>query len=171
MPGWLASGLVAAALVIASAGPKLWLQRRSAQVDTDRLNHDIMDRLKALGFSTTIDRNTPATAVRAWRKDCRLIARNGDRARELAVIFALEATQYGPVQFGYRGAWSADPAPARAVLERFAQDGAERIGFHVERPAVIALAYAGACKGIREALSGLQAHSVARIETGTPDRP
>lgn len=166
MPNWLDSAVIAALLVAASTGPKLWLQRYSTQVDTDRLNHDITRRLHALNFHATIDRDVPATAVRAWRNDCRLIARNGDRARELSVIFKLEAAKYGPVSIGYRNDWSPDPAPARAVLERFAQDGAARIGLHFGRPAVIALAQSGACKGVREALSGLVAH--AWVKTSTP---
>jgi hypothetical protein len=59
MPKWLASALVAASLVAASAGLKLWIQRYAAQVDVDRLNGDIARRLKALNFDASIDRNVP----------------------------------------------------------------------------------------------------------------
>jgi hypothetical protein len=172
MPNWLASAAIAASLVAGSAGPKLWLQRYSAQVDADRLNADISRRLEVLDFRTAIDRDVPATAVRAWRKDCRLIARNGDRARELGVVFRLESTEFGPVAIGYRGAWSPDPAPARAVIERFAQDGAARIGIDFARPAVVALAQSGSCHGVREALSGLAAHAFLKTSPGPlPDDP
>lgn len=169
MPNLLDSALVAAFLVTASTGPKLWLQRYSTQVDTDRLNRDITDRLQALDFHAATDRDVPATAVRAWRGDCRLIARNGDRARELNVIFKLEAAEYGPVSVGYRSAWSSNPARTRAVLERFAQDGAARVGFQFGRPAVIALAQSGSCKGVRKALSGLVAHAWVKKSAREPD--
>lgn len=159
MPNWLGSTLAAALLIAASIGPKLWLQRHSAQVDSERLNRDIMRRLELLNFRTVIDRDVPATAVRGYRGDCRLIARNGDRARELGVIFRLEAHKYGPVAIGYRHGWSPDPAPVRAVVERFAQDGAARIGFNVGRPAVIALANAGRCSDAKQALSNLVAYA------------
>lgn len=159
MPNWLDSTVAAALLVAVSTGPKLWLQRHSTQVDSERLNRDITRRLEALGFEAAVDRDVPATAVRAYRGDCRLIARNGDRARELGIIFKLEADEYGPVAIGYRNAWSSDAAPIRAVIERFAQDGAARVGFHVGRPAVIALTQSGPCDGAKQALSGLVAHA------------
>ena len=167
MPNWLDSALAAALLVAVSTGPKLWLQRHSTQVDSERLNRDIAGRLEALGFHTVVDRDVPATAVRAFRDDCRLIARNGDRARELGVIFKLEADEYGPVAIGYRNVWSSDPAPVRAVIERFAQDGAARIGFNAGRPAVIALAQSGRCSGAEQALTDLVAH--ASIKTPAHD--
>jgi len=159
MPKWLVSALAAASLIAASAGLKLWLQRYSTQIDVDRLNTDIIHRLKALNFATAIDPDGPATAVRAWRKDCRLIVRNGDRARELSVIFKREAVEYGPVIMGYRDVWAPHPPPARAIVERFAQNGAARIGINFGRPAVIALALSGSCKSVKEALNGLVAHA------------
>lgn len=159
MQNWLGSTLAAVLLIAASIGPKLWLQRHSAQIDSERLNRDIMHRLKVLNFRAVVDRDVPATAVRAYRDDCRLIARNGDRARELGVIFRLEAHQYGPVSIGYRHGWSTDPAPVRAVVERFAQDGAARVGFNLGRPAVIALAQVGRCNDVRRALGKLVAHA------------
>lgn len=166
MPNWPGKALVAALLVVASVGPKLWLERRSAQVDADRLNNEIARRLEAANFSTAVDPQLSATAVRAWRPGCRLIVRNGDRVRELGAIFKLEAVEYGPVLIGYRDAWSAHPGIARAVLERFMQDGAARIGFDFGRPAVIALAQSGNCRGVREALAGLVAHASVRSVTG-----
>ena len=169
MPKWPASALVAAALVAASAGLKLWIQRYSAQVDVNRLNGDITRRLQALNFDASIDRNVPATAVRARRKDCRIIARNGDRARELSVIFKLEAVEYGPAIIGYRNIWASQPPPARAIFERFAQDGAARLGLNFGRPAVIALAQAGRCNGVKEALSDVVAHAFLKTSARRTD--
>jgi len=84
---------------------------------------------------------------------------NGDRARELRLVFQLAAADYGPVLIGYRNEWRPYPAPARSVLERFAQDGAARLGIQLERPAVLALAQTGSCHAVRQALNGLIAHS------------
>ena len=166
MPNWLGKALVAAFLVMASIGPKLWLERRSAQVDADRLNEEIVRRLEAANFHAAVDPELSATAVRAWRPDCHLIVRNGDRSRELGAIFKLEAMKYGPVMIGYRDAWSAHPTMARAVLERFMQDGAARLGFDFGRPAVVALAQSGTCRGVKEVLAGLVAHASVRSATG-----
>lgn len=168
MPNWLGSVVVAGLLVAGSTGPKLWLQRYAAHADADRLNADMRGRLEALGFATALDAATPATAVLAWRDDCRLVARNGDRARELGVVFAMEAAEYGPVAIGYRGHWSRHPAGARAVMERFAQDGARRIGFDIERPAVVALARSGRCDGVRRALSRLTVHATLKRTVAAP---
>lgn len=167
MSPYLGSGLVAVALIVASVGPKLWIQRHSAQVDVDRLDGEISRRLESVGFRTWVDRKASGAAVHAWRGDCRLIARNGDRARELEGIFRLEAADYGPVAIGYRNFWSPHPASARAVAERFVQDGAARLGVDFGRPAVIALAQSGPCPGVREVLSHLAAHS-ATTEVAPP---
>jgi hypothetical protein len=161
VPNYPVSLLAAGLLVAASVGPKLWLQRTSAQVDADRLNGEIGDRLRAAGFQTSIDRSVSVAAVRAARADCHVLARNGDRARELGAVFRLESKAYGPVQIGYRGDWAPHPAGARSVVERFVQDGAARIGYDVGRPAVIAIASSGLCRGLRQALGGLTAHASA----------
>lgn len=169
MPNCLGNVLVAMSLIAASVGPKLWIQRHSAQVDTNRLNNDVNRRLTAANFETAIDNYVPATAVRARRADCRLIVRNGDRARELSEIFKREAAEYGPVVIGYRGDWTSRPARARSILERFAQDGAARIGFDFGRPAVLALAQSGRCVGVREALRGTIAYSYLKSWPDGPD--
>lgn len=159
MPNWLGSALLATTLAMLSVSPKLWLQRHSAQVDSERLNGDIADRLTAMGFRVALDRDLSVPAVRAVRADCRLIARNGDRARELHALFNLERGDYGAVHFGYRGQWTAHPAGVRAVLERFGQNGLARVGIDLARPAVIALAATGPCAPTLEALSQLKAHA------------
>ncbi|WP_019833294.1 hypothetical protein [Sphingomonas sp. PR090111-T3T-6A] len=159
MPNWLGNALLATALVVMSVSPKIWLQRHSAQVDGERLNGDIADRLTAIGFRVTLDRDLSVPAVRAERADCRLVARNGDRGRELHDLFNLEQGGHSPVYFGYRGKWAPHPAGARAVLERFGQNGLARVGIDMARPAVIALAAAGPCAGTREALATLHAHA------------
>jgi hypothetical protein len=159
VPNWLGNVLLASSLAALSISPKIWLQRHSAQVDSERLNADISDRLAGIGFHVALDRDLSVTAVRAVRADCRLIARNGDRARELHDIFNIERSDYGPVRFGYRGQWTAHPAGVRAVLERFGQNGLARVGIDVARPAVIALAAAGPCAGASEALSRIEAYA------------
>lgn len=159
MPNWLGSALLAAALTGLSVSPKIWLQRHSAQVDDARLDDDIAGRLMATGFRVTLDRDLSVPAVRAERADCRLIARNGDRGRELHDLFNLEQGDHGPVYFGYRGKWAPHPAGIRAVLERFGQNGLARVGIDETRPAVIALATTGPCVGTREALAELRAHA------------
>jgi len=147
--------LAAVLLATLSVSPKIWIQRHAAQVDTDRLNRDIVRRLTANGFRTSIDRNLSVPAVRAWRAECRLLVRNGDRARELLEIFSQEGAGYGALAIGYRGSWSMRPAGARTVLERFAQNGMARVGVDFERPAVIALSQSGGCPGVRDALGGI----------------
>ncbi len=159
MSNGLGNVLMAALLVTLSVSPKIWLQRHSAEVDTDRLNLDIAHRLTAIGFRASIDRSLSVPAVRAVHADCRVLARNGDRARELREIFALESFGDGALAIGYRGKWTARPAGARAVLERFAQNGMARVGFDFDRPAVIALAQSGSCPGVQKALNNIPARA------------
>lgn len=166
---YLGKVTTAALLVAASVTPKLWIERRSTQVDVDRLDEEIGRRLKAASFRISIDRSPAVPAIRASRPDCRLILWNGDRARELSVIFKRSALDYGPVLIGYRGHWSPDPARGRAVLERFAQDGAARVGIHFGRPAVIALARSGPCRGLPKLLDGLTVHSAVSAESRSPE--
>jgi len=159
MPNYLGEIFVTACVLAASVGPKLWLQHRSAQTDTEQLNRDVTSRLAAERFEFRIARGPSGSAIEAWRPDCRLMVWNGDRSRELRLVFQLAAAGYDPVLIGYRNEWRPYPAPARAVLERFAQDGAARIGIQLERPAVLALAQAGSCHAVQQALNGLNAHS------------
>lgn len=169
MSNGLGNVLTAALLVAVSVSPKIWLQRHSAEVDADRLNLDIAHRLTAIGFQASIDRSLSVPAVRAARAGCRVLARNGDRERELRDVFALEGSGYGALAIGYRGTWTARPAGARAVLERFAQNGMARVGFDFARPAVIALAQSGSCPGVREALSAIAARASLKRSVADDD--
>lgn len=168
MPSYPVRIIALILLIVASIGPKLWLQRRAAQVDMDRLDREMRQRLEAANFQVTIDEHLAAAAVRAERQDCRLIVRNGDRARELGAIFRLEASRYGPVMIGYRNHWSSRPAGARAVMERFAQDGAARLGVQFARPAVIAMARSGPCSGVQQLFRDLLAHSTVTRSIDDP---
>ena len=140
------------ALLAATIGPKLWLQQRSAQVDEKHLGLDLGRRLHATGFAIAVEHFAPGPAIFATRGACRLLIRNGDRARELGTLFRMEGAAMGPVLIGYRGHWSPRPARSRAVIERLAQDSAARIGIFFDRPAVLALAQGRHCPDVRPLL-------------------
>jgi hypothetical protein len=158
----LASPLLVALLATATLAPKLWLERRSAHIDIARLDADIAARLQASGFRTAIDLETPGTAVRAWRRDCHVFVRNGDRARELASVFRLDATSYGPVFYGHWGEWSTGLPPWPSIVERHAQEAAKRIGISFARPPVLAMARSSQCAFSGTALAGLKAYATLR---------
>jgi hypothetical protein len=160
----LASPLLVALLAAATLAPKLWLERRSAHIDIARLDADVATRLQASGFRTAIDLETPGTAVRAWRRDCRVFVRNGDRARELASVFRLDATAYGPVFYGHWDKWSTRLPPWPSIVERHAQEAAKRIGISFARPPVLAMARSSQCAFPGTALAGLEAYATLRGE-------
>ena len=147
------------ALLIATVAPKLWLQQRSTHVDEYHLSRDIAATLRARGFSIDMESFAPGPAVAATLGPCRLLIRNGDRARELGTLFEMEGAAVGPLTIGYRGVWKPGPAAARAIVERFTQDSAARLGFFFARPAVLAVAQSPRCPELRHLLDSISAHS------------
>lgn len=165
----LASALLVALLVAVTLAPKMWLEGRSAHIDIARLDADISARMQASGFRTAIDLETPGTAVRGRRGDCRIIVRNADRARELASVFRLDAAGYGQVLYGYRGEWGTRLPSWPSLAPRFVQEAAKRVGVDVSRPAVLAVALSRRCAVSGKTFAGLTAYAAVRgpRQTGT----
>lgn len=159
LPPLAASATAIALLLAATVGPKIWLQQRSAQIDEDQLLAEVSGRLDGMGFTLRAEHSTAGPLIKAVRGPCLLSVRNGDRARELGTLYRIEGAGIGPVLIGYRGEWTPDPAPARAVIERFTQNNATRVGLPFARPAVVAVAKSAQCGRILEHLNGIMARS------------
>lgn len=159
LPRAIANPAAIMALLIATVAPKLWLQQRSTDVDERHLSRDIAATFRARGFAIEVEHFAPGPAIAATQGPCRLLIRNGDRARELGTLFEMEGANVGPVSIGYRGVWKPGPAAARAIVERFAQNNAARLGFFFARPAVLAVAQSSRCPDMRHLLDPISAHS------------
>jgi hypothetical protein len=126
-----------------------------AVADDDQLAAAISGRLRETKFTTKISQTQDGLIVLAVRRSCRLQIRNGDQARVLRTLFQQAAVGYDPIQYGYRSHWGPSPAGARSLVERAVQDRLAALGVRIERPAVIALAEAGDCRGVARQLDGL----------------
>jgi hypothetical protein len=142
-------------LLLVTMGPKLVLGWQLGEADDHRLAASISERLSAGGFATRMAHFDQGEVVIARRDDCRLQVRNGDQARVLRSVFGEDAAGYGPLQYGYRSRWARSPASVRSVVERAVQNRLVILDVPIERPAVIALAEAGDCRGVTNQLDGL----------------
>jgi len=142
-------------LLLATIVPKLMLGWSLAKADDAQLATTISGRLREAEFTTRITPTPDGLIVLAVRNSCRLQVRNGDQARVLRTVFQQAAVGYDPIQYGYRAHWGPSPASARSLMERAVQNRLAVLGMRVERPAVIALAEAGDCRGVKKQLDGL----------------
>lgn len=123
--------------------------------DETRLTADLVSELQNGAFRVHTSSYALSPAVTGTRGPCRLIVRNGENSAQLGDVFRLQARGFGPLMFGYRGRWVLDGSnDFRAFVdgfmsgvEGFSQRHLAQLNIRRSRPAVLALAQSGSCRG------------------------